>query len=287
MTTSGSATDDDEDIIDRHHNNNNTTTMMMTPNERGLFAECYGLLSSQGLSVLDMPNEEVMDDTLTRVQLGRYDPRTSISVIFEMDEGSNFDNDHDESSPSSDPDLDPDLDLDHHDNHRQQQGQTRTKYAHFQFVTRFMDPQNGIDLITRVSTQRIPITKDESTFLQSLNDEVIPVILAKEAAYRSMVSQEEDDDGYLNLVVQQDHVEQYASNSRRDLDATVHAISKAYRSRRMVEGYVYGRHFFCMLGIPSHLVSTNKRSYNLIVGMGMRRIQNHLNTPFLQNCASQ
>jgi len=167
------------------------------PNERATFAECSALASKQGLRTHNLPSTNAMQSTLTRVQMGRNDPNSTISVVMQVNS------------------------IIHPNEH---------PYAHFQFVTRFIDPDHSTVFVTRVATQRIAISKDEYDYMSSLNDEVIPIVLAKEAAFRSMVIKGNEGDDRFNLVVDQLDVDSCAFAAQTDLDATVHAISKAYRS---------------------------------------------------------
>jgi len=159
-----------------------------------------------------------MASTCLRVSMGRYDPHATISVMMDVDMD---DTDGEEAA-----------------------------YAHFQFITRYMDPHNHGELITRVCTQRLAIANAnanhelllgndaECAYLQSVNGDVIAVLLAKEAAFRSMTFPDQRDEGDeynynnmnigMNVAIQQEEVEECAVEARRDLDATIHAISKAY-----------------------------------------------------------
>ena len=161
------------------------------PNERAVFVDCS---SRQGLQSSHAISNKIVKSTLTQIQMGRYDPTSSISILMDVTKAI------------------PD----------------HFSYGHFQFVTRYIDPLDITTLVTRVATQRVAISKDTSIFLQSLNDEAVPVTLAKEAAFRSMILRNNDDDDR-SAVVSESDVDVCGFLARRDLDSTVYAISKAYR----------------------------------------------------------
>lgn len=99
---------------------NNEETSYICQNEQSIFADCSNLASQHNLPTNNLPSKDTLQSTLTRFQLGRYDPKSSLSVIFEVNRQ-----------------LDPD----------------REHFAHIQFVTRYIDPHDKNYLMTRVSSQ--------------------------------------------------------------------------------------------------------------------------------------
>ena len=57
------------------------------------------------------------------------------------------------------------------------------QYAYFQCTARYVE-RDGKTLVTRVYTHQLPIAQDVEDFLESVDDEVIPVVLGREAVYR-------------------------------------------------------------------------------------------------------
>jgi hypothetical protein len=132
--------------------------------------------------------------SLTRIRLGRYDPLSTISVMLRL-------NDNEE------------------------------EYATFQCTARYVD---GKTLVTRVSTHRLAIAKDVSSFLDEVDEEVVPVLLGKEAVYRSMYGREVD--GVSLDATDPAQLEKLAYEAQRDMDATIQNISGAFRLLGLEEG---------------------------------------------------
>jgi len=118
------------------------------PNERGAFSASVSSAKSKNMPPTEIPSAKVRDSFVTQLQLGRVDPRVSISIIlqneFDIPEGSS---------------------------------------VFFQFVSRYVE---GDDLVTRVATQSIGASNDTYIYMQSLNIDVTSVLLAKEAAHSAM-----------------------------------------------------------------------------------------------------
>lgn len=111
------------------------------------------------------------------------------------------------------------------------------RYAVFQCIVRFVDPVSQ-ELVTRVFTNRLPIALSGNDFLESSDEEAVPVVLGKEAVYRSIVGREEEETAAADM----DRAEFLAYEAQNDLDATVHRISGAFRLLSLEEGnlrYVY------------------------------------------------
>lgn len=168
------------------------------PNERLAFAAGIACAASRGLDTNDKPSREVSDELLSRIRFGRYDPLSTISVMLQVNE---------EFLPDD-------------------------RYAVFQCVVRFVDPKSQ-QLVTRVSTNRLPVALSVNDFLESSDEEAVPVILGKEAVYRSIVGREEEDE---NAAADMDRTEYLAFEAQNDLDATVHRISGAFRLLGLEEG---------------------------------------------------
>lgn len=165
--------------------------------ERSAFAVGASLAASRGFATNNIPSNELLASTLTRVRLGRYDPLSSMSVMLQV---------NDEILPDD-------------------------RYAVFQCTVRFIDPASQ-ELVTRVSTNRLPVALSVNDFLESMDEEAVPVVLGKEAVYRSVVGRQEDETAAADVA----RIEFLAYEAQRDLDATVHRISGAFRLLGLEEG---------------------------------------------------
>jgi hypothetical protein len=107
------------------------------------------------------------------------------------------------------------------------------EHAIFQYIARYVD-QDGKTLVTRISTHRLPVANDVSEFLDSVDEEVVPVLLGKEAVYRSMYGREVDG----NVIDATDHaqLEKLAYDAQADIDATIQSVSGAFRLLGLEEG---------------------------------------------------
>jgi len=139
-----------------------------------------------------LPSVEMLESSLTRIRLGRFDPKSTFSVMLRLN------------------------DFFQHD-----------KYACFQCVVRYVDPE-GTSLITRVTTHRLSVAKDVGEFLQGVDEEVIPVLLGKEALYRSMFGRDVDED-HPFLAPHAGQLDTMAYDAQEDLDNTIFRISGAFR----------------------------------------------------------
>ncbi|KAL7575763.1 hypothetical protein ACA910_003093 [Epithemia clementina (nom. ined.)] len=195
--------------------NNNTSkdsksrgggSSLVLPNERSAFALGSSLAAQQhGIATHHLPSQEFVNSTLTRLAVGRVDPLSTYSIMFRTN-----------------------------DSFAQKIPETSSGYAFFQCVARFVDP-TGNFLLTRVATHRLAIAKDVGEFLDSVDDDVIPVVLGKEAVYRSMFGREmhEQDTVDAPSALQ---LESLAFRAQEDLDATVARISGAYRLLGLEQG---------------------------------------------------
>lgn len=142
----------------------------------------------------------MVESTLTRIRLGRFDPLSTVSLMLRLN------------------------DLYQHESH-----------ALFQFVARYVD-RDGETLVTRVYTHRLAVAKDTVEFLDGVDEEVVPVLLAKEAVSRSVLGRElpsaddnDDSGGGGAPVVDPLQLENLAVQAQKDLDATIQRVSGAFR----------------------------------------------------------
>lgn len=149
----------------------------------------------------------MVESTLTRIRLGRFDPLSTVSLMLRLN------------------------DLYQHESH-----------ALFQFVARYVD-QDGATLVTRVYTHRLAVAKDTVEFLDGVDEEVVPVLLAKEAVSRSVLGRElpsaDDNDnngGCGGAVVDSLQLENLAVQAQKDLDATIQRVSGAFRLLSLEKG---------------------------------------------------
>ena len=178
----------------------------LLPNERSTFAECKERATNRGLITYNLPCIQIIQSTLTRILMGRYDPQSSFAVMMQVKEKINAD---------------------------------RNKNAHFQIVVRYINPLNKAELVTRVITDALPTTNDESNFLDGVSGDVLSVVLAKEAADRAMIrnadymerneSQTTDSIGMkTQTIVNNEDVEFRTAETQKDLDATIYTIAQAH-----------------------------------------------------------
>jgi len=159
----------------------------LLPNERSAFA-------SNALGIHDKPSTKLLESTLLRIIMGRYDPLATISAMLKVT-----------------------------NNHQLQ----RDEYAYFQFVVRFVN-QNTAQLVTRVFNHRLSTSKEASNFIENVVEDVIPIVLGREAAYRTIIRGKSSSVGGDNIMASYDD-EVLSSEVRKDLDTTIYNISKAYR----------------------------------------------------------
>lgn len=173
---------------------------ILLPNERASFAAGSALAAKHGTETNKLPDREAFENMVTRVRICRYDPLTTLSIMLRV--------------------L-PEISAD-------------TEFAYFQFVVRFMDA-SGSKMITRVATNRLSLAKDVSTYLDSVDEEVIPVVLAKEAVYRALYGRESDI--VLNgEPVDPAELENLAYEVQKDIDTTIQNISGEFRLLGLQEG---------------------------------------------------
>jgi hypothetical protein len=174
----------------------------MLINERSGFAVGASLAAARKFPTNNLPVRDMVESTLTRIRLGRFDPLSTVSLMVRLN------------------------DFYQHKNH-----------AVFQFVARHVD-RDGATLVTRVFTHRLSIAKDTVEFLDGVDEEVVPVLLAKEAVSRSMMGRElpsEEEAGGVAMVDSL-QLENLALLAQRDLDATIQRISGAFRLLALEKG---------------------------------------------------
>lgn len=169
----------------------------LLPNEKSAFAAGELLATSRGYDTENKPSQDVLNETLTRIRFGRYDPLSTMTAMLQVNE----------------------------------QFLPDDRYVVFQCIVRFLDPATQ-ELVTRVSTERLPVALNVNDFLESSDEQAVPVILGKEAVYRSIVGREEEE----TAAAEMDRVEYLAYEAQNDLDATVHRISGAFRLLGLEEG---------------------------------------------------
>jgi len=167
----------------------------MVETEKLAFEEGRRLAREKGFNTIDLPSENAMGLSMTRIQVGRVDPMSTISVLLEVDDTIGEEDD----------------------------------YAFFQLVSRYISRRGDAE-ITRVYSFKLPIAEDVNDFLDSVDDEAMSVVLAKAAVYRSLYGREETDDTR-DLTVAEDTKtqEKLAYDTQLDLDVTIQRISGAFR----------------------------------------------------------
>jgi len=83
--------------------------------------------------------------------------------------------------------------------------------------------------VTRVSSHRLPLARDVRDYLDGIDEEVLPIVLGKEAVYRSVVGRYDDEPEVEALAGDADTMDMLAEDAQTDLDHTVHCISSAFR----------------------------------------------------------
>ena len=209
----------------------------LLPHERAAFSMGAALAAKNGIATNQLPSQDYLADTLTRLRMGRYDPLSTLSFMLKVDDT-----------------ITPD-----------------DKYAFFQCTIRYLE-QDGKTLVTKVSTHRLPIARSVLDFLDSMDEEVVPIVLGKEAVFRSIVGRE-DEEAIDALVADTDRVEMLAFEAQKDLDNTIHRVSGAYRlislevgtSHRdfMEEGGVSSAHSSLGFAFPPELADALHRLFHL------------------------
>ena len=173
----------------------------LTEPDRPLFAQAAATAAEAGFPTNHWPSRDALETTMTRLHVGRVDPLSTYSMLFALNDFFQKD-----------------------------------AYAVFQCVTRHLN-RAGTHWIVRVATHRLPVAKDTGEFLDAVDEEVVPVVLAKEAVYRSLHGREsEETNDATSTTTSEEELEQLAHQTQLDLDATVARISHAYRLLALQEG---------------------------------------------------
>uniref|UniRef100_A0A7S4VB00 Protein transport protein SEC23 n=1 Tax=Ditylum brightwellii TaxID=49249 RepID=A0A7S4VB00_9STRA len=178
------------------------------PNEQTIFAQCTALASTHNEPTYTKPFKSLVYDTRTRIMLRRNDVKSTLSFMIQM----------------------------MHDEYKKK----NSKYAFFQFIIRHVNEQGTI-IQTKVHTHRLPIALTLDDFINGCQEDVIPVLLGREAVYRCGMSRfmdsqdkgkegkEEEEEGDIIYCSKEDD-ELFSMDARNDLDVTVYNISNAYRT---------------------------------------------------------
>lgn len=165
-----------------------------------LLEDSINAISLNELSIYDKSSPKgkrfsvnTIESTRCRFLFGRHDSKSSLSIIMQVKNKISLDED---------------------------------THAHFQFIAHFLDPNDRKVLITRVISQRIPIARSDHEIFETLNEDVISVLLGKEAAFRCMVAETKQNKN--EIVVTDPHeIQLFAEDVQNDIDATVYSMIKA------------------------------------------------------------
>ena len=169
-------------------------------NEQMSFLSGIVVAGNDQLTIDELPSIDVLHTTLTRIRIGRYDPLSTFSVMLRVN-----------------------------DSYR------GNEHAFFQFIVRFVDICQQV-LVTRITSHRLSVANDVGEFLEAVDEEVVPVLLAKEAVYRSMFGRDAEIDHPFHSAAYLDEVDRFAYDAQQDLDNSVFRISGAYRLLSLVQG---------------------------------------------------
>mmetsp|Transcript_31582 Transcript_31582/g.76274 ORF Transcript_31582/g.76274 Transcript_31582/m.76274 type:complete len:1031 (+) Transcript_31582:58-3150(+) len=168
----------------------------MLETERKGYEEGVELAVEEGFETKDLPLADALDVSMTRIKLGRVDPLSTISVLLELNETFEEEND---------------------------------THCFFQFISRHVD-RKGQRFITRVYTYRFPVAKDTTDFIENANSDVVAVVLAKTAVYRTLHGREETEEVRDKVTAgDTETLEKLANETQLDIDATVQRISGSFR----------------------------------------------------------
>ena len=169
------------------------------PNERQIFAKGSQYAAALGLPTCNLPSADMLAFTLTRLRIGRYDPSMTHTIMTQVND-----------------DI---YDLQHL--------QSAQHHTLFQIVARYATSDSN-SLVTRVLTHRLPIARNTHEFVDGIQGEIVTLVLAREAIFRSIVGRGTTGDEEMT-VVDRSREERLTEDARKDVDATVHRISSAFR----------------------------------------------------------
>ena len=161
-------------------------------NEQGSYAHGAQRAAANGLPTNNLPSKDTISMTLTRLRLGRFDRLAAHTLMMQVND-----------------------DIRQEDEH-----------AVFQFVARFVTP-DGNYLVTRVFTHRLPVA-DMHQFLAGQRSDVVAFCLGREAVFRATAGRGSTGEEEVT-VVDRDRDEELANDARKDIDATIHLASAAFR----------------------------------------------------------
>ena len=72
-------------------------------------------------------------------------------------------------------------------------GEHQVGHAFFQFIARWVE-RDGQTIVTRVSSSRLPVARNVYEFVSDIDEEVVPIVLAREAVLRSLVQESDQED---------------------------------------------------------------------------------------------
>lgn len=196
-----------------HEGQQGKYSFLLSHIEGPIFAKCAAMAASRGIPTSNLPSQELLKKICgVRLRLGRYDPLSTFCIFFEVNEDYLLSN-----------------------NANTIEEAESTKQAFFQFITRFLE-RDGKTVITRVHTHRLPIAHSVQDFLDGIDEEVVPVLLGREAVLRSIIgnfgatysSANTPTLAGASLMNKQQEIN-LANDAKMDLDCTIHKISCAYR----------------------------------------------------------
>ena len=172
-----------------------TEKNVILENERSGFAVGASLATRQGIKTKKLPVFEKIELSMTRIELPRLDPLTTIGVMLAVHETYEKEDD----------------------------------ITFFQTTVRFVDP-SGTKMITRVCSKRLPVASDISEFVDGVDSEAVSVLLAKGAVYRALYGQEETENARDTVTAGDvDQLEKLSHEAQLDIDCTIARISGAFR----------------------------------------------------------
>jgi len=170
--------------------------------EQAAYEEGAKLAVEHGLKIKDLPSEKALELSMTRIQLGRVDALSTLTVLLEVDEMQSEQDD----------------------------------YAFFQLVSRYISREGDTE-ITRVQSIKLEIAEDVNDFLASVDDDAMSVLLAKMAVYRSLHGRDETEDTRDKTTTGDSNTqEELAYDTQVDIDATIQRISGEFRLLDLEKG---------------------------------------------------
>eukprot|EP00537_Pseudo-nitzschia_pungens_P008061 CAMPEP_0172356812 /NCGR_PEP_ID=MMETSP1060-20121228/1195_1 /TAXON_ID=37318 /ORGANISM="Pseudo-nitzschia pungens, Strain cf. cingulata" /LENGTH=961 /DNA_ID=CAMNT_0013077155 /DNA_START=110 /DNA_END=2995 /DNA_ORIENTATION=+ len=168
---------------------------ILAANEVTAYEHGKELAVEKGFKIKNLPSKRAIDLSMTRMQMGRVDPLSALTLMMEIDDTIEEDD----------------------------------EYAFFQLIARYVS-RSGDEEITRVLSFKMPIAEDVNDFLSSVDDEAMSVALAKAAVYRALHGREETEETRdLIAAGDVDSQEKLAYDAQVDIDATIQRISGDFR----------------------------------------------------------